>query len=127
MRTCRPTRRNSGSPSSSSSNRIWRLMADCETCSFRPQAVNDPVSAMACNISSWRRSMGEGLHLSERDAVSLRSDERHDHDANHAGRGQDAHRLCICEMLAEYSFDVRDARRDEHAQLIGEPREEATQ
>src|SRR5436190_3296805 len=59
MRTCRPTRRNSGSPSSSSSSAIWRLMADCDTWSFRPHAVNDPVSAMAWRISSWRRSTAQ--------------------------------------------------------------------
>ena len=47
IRTCRPTRRNSGSPSSSSSSRIWRLIADCETCSFLPHAVKEPVSAIA--------------------------------------------------------------------------------
>src|SRR5687767_11053196 len=32
-------------------------MADCDTWSLRPQAVNDPVSAIACRISSCRRSI----------------------------------------------------------------------
>src|SRR5688572_3977979 len=52
----RPTRRNTGSLSSSSRRRIWRLIADCETWSLWPAAVNDPVSAMALMISSCRRS-----------------------------------------------------------------------
>ena len=34
MRMRRPTRRKTGSFSSSSSSRIWRLMADCDTCSL---------------------------------------------------------------------------------------------
>ena len=52
MRMRRPMRRNTGFFSSSSSSRIWRLMADCETWSLWPAAVNDPVSAMARMISS---------------------------------------------------------------------------
>ena len=36
MRTLRPTRRKMLSFSSSSSSRICRLIADCDTCSFRP-------------------------------------------------------------------------------------------
>ena len=58
MRMRRPMRRKTGVFSSSSSNRIWRLMADCDTCSLWPAAVKDPVSAMARMISSWRRSTG---------------------------------------------------------------------
>src|SRR5688572_4700018 len=56
----RPIRWNTGSPSSSSRSRIWRLIADWETCSFSPAAVNEPVSAMARMISSCRRSMASG-------------------------------------------------------------------
>src|SRR5687767_2723517 len=59
MRMRRPMRWNTASPSSSSSSRIWRLIADWETWSFSPAAVNDPVSAMARMISSCRRSMDE--------------------------------------------------------------------
>jgi len=33
------------------------MLADWDTFSFRPEAVNDPVSAMAWRISSCRRSM----------------------------------------------------------------------
>ena len=36
---------------------ICRLMADCDTWSFLPHAVNEPVSAMACRISSCRKSI----------------------------------------------------------------------
>src|SRR5688572_18619192 len=57
MRMRRPMRWNTASPSSSSSSRTWRLIADCDTRSFSPAAVNDPVSAMARMISSCRRSM----------------------------------------------------------------------
>src|SRR5688572_13013045 len=57
MRMRRPMRWKTGSPSSSSRSRIWRLIADCETCSFSPAAVNEPVSAIARMISSCRRSM----------------------------------------------------------------------
>src|SRR5262245_60799229 len=39
--------------------RIWRLMADWETCSFSPAAVKDPVSAIARMISSCLRSMSQ--------------------------------------------------------------------
>ncbi len=52
MRMRRPTLRKMFSLSSSSSSRIWRLIADCDTFSFRPAPVNDPVSATACTISS---------------------------------------------------------------------------
>src|SRR5688572_4890031 len=65
----RPIRWNTGSPSSSSRSRIWRLIADWETCSFSPAAVNEPVSAMARMISSCRRSMASGY--SERGARPL--------------------------------------------------------
>ena len=57
MRTFRPMRRKMLSFSSSSSSRICRLIADCDTCSFRPAPVKEPVSATAWTISSWRRSM----------------------------------------------------------------------
>src|SRR5678815_4318492 len=57
MRMRRPIRWKTGSPSSSSSSRIWRLMADCETCSFSPAAVKEPLSAIARMISSCLRSM----------------------------------------------------------------------
>ena len=53
----RPKRRNSGSLNSSSSSRICRLIADCETCSRAPAAVNEPLSAIARRISSCRRSI----------------------------------------------------------------------
>src|SRR5688572_12143862 len=66
MRMRRPIRWKTGSPSSSSRSRIWRLIADWETCSFSPAAVNEPVSAMARMISSCRRSMASGY--SERGA-----------------------------------------------------------
>ena len=59
IRMRRPMRRKIASFISSSSRRICRLIADCDTCSFRPAPVNDPVSATACTISSWRRSIGE--------------------------------------------------------------------
>ena len=39
-------------------------MADCETFSLRPHAVNEPVSAIVCRISSWRKSMERILLLS---------------------------------------------------------------
>ena len=52
IRTLRPTRRKMLSFSSSSSSRIWRLIADCETRSFRPAPVKEPVSATAWTISS---------------------------------------------------------------------------
>jgi hypothetical protein len=57
MRTLRPIRKKMLSFSSSSSSRICRLIADWDTCSFRPAPVNEPVSATACTISSWRRSI----------------------------------------------------------------------
>src|SRR5262245_48495264 len=59
----RPIRSKTGSPSSSSRIRIWRLIADCETCSFSPAAVNDPVSAIARMISSCLRSMRQHTSL----------------------------------------------------------------
>src|SRR5688500_16085190 len=65
MRMRRPTRRNTGSLSSSSSSRICRLIADCETWSLWPAAVNDPVSAMARMISSCRRSTIPSENASE--------------------------------------------------------------
>ena len=61
MRMRRPTRRKTGSLSSSSSSRICRLIADCDTCSLWPAAVNEPVSAMARMISSCRRSTRQAL------------------------------------------------------------------
>src|SRR4051794_38612796 len=48
----------SGSLNSSSRSRICRLIADCETCSRAPAAVNEPVSAIARSISSCLRSIG---------------------------------------------------------------------
>src|SRR5919112_4525399 len=54
--TWRPKRMKSGSFSSSSSSRIWRLMADCETWSRAPARVKEPVSAIALMISSCLRS-----------------------------------------------------------------------
>ena len=57
IRMRRPIRWKTGSPSSASRSSTWRLIADCETCSFSPAAVNEPLSAIARMISSCRRSM----------------------------------------------------------------------
>src|SRR5215471_13787508 len=59
--TRRPRRTKSRSWNSSSSSRICRLMADCETWRRAPAAVNDPVSAIALTISSCRRSIAPRL------------------------------------------------------------------
>src|SRR5262245_16950943 len=53
----RPKRMNSGSLNSSSSSRIWRLMADCETFRRAPAAVKEPLSAIARRISSCLKSI----------------------------------------------------------------------
>src|SRR6266545_3559965 len=50
----------SGSLNSSSRSRIWRLIADCETCRRAPAAVKEPLSAIARRISSCLRSMAVG-------------------------------------------------------------------
>ena len=79
MRMRRPMRRKTASLSSSSSSSTCRLIADCETFSFWPAAVKEPVSAMARMISSWRRSMRErGVRMVRSDAANMRSLRRRD-------------------------------------------------
>src|SRR5712675_1173214 len=71
-----------------SQSAICRLMADWDTCSFLPHAVNEPVSAMACRISSCRRS----IRFPETHPVGFGSEERHGCHAEHHRHGNPGHR-----------------------------------
>src|SRR5438552_77642 len=96
-------------------------MADWETWSFLPQAVNEPVSAMACRISSWRRS----IRFPETDPMGFRSEERHECDAHHHREGDTAHRATVGEMLAEHGLERGNARSERGAELIRQPGKES--
>src|SRR5947209_5880473 len=94
-------------------------MADCETWSLRPQAVNDPVSAIACRISSCRRS----IRFPEAHPVRLGSEERDDGDTKHHGESDPGHGGAVAEVLAKNRLERRNARRQRRTKLIGKPRE----
>src|SRR6478672_10630355 len=95
-------------------------MADCETWSLRPQAVKDPVSAIACRISSCRRS----IHFPETDPVCFRAEKGDDRDAKHHGEGDTGHRGAVAEVLAQDRFERWNACGQRRAELIRESRKE---
>src|SRR5262245_52524907 len=65
--------------------------------------------------------------LSEGHALRLRPRRRHDERDDEHERDEAAHRLRVGEAFAEVRLDVRDARREHHAELIREAGEEAAQ
>src|SRR5262252_5267689 len=96
-------------------------MADCETWSLRPQAVKDPVSAIACRISSCRRS----IHFPETDPVSFRAEEGDNRDTQHHGERDTGHGLAVAEVLTKNRLERWNTRGERRAELIGEPWKEA--
>ena len=91
IRTWRPTRRNSGSPSSSSSSAIWRLMADCETWSLRPQRGERP--GLSDGLQDLKLAQVHPAFL-KLHPCGLGPEERDDGDAEHDRERHAGHRAC---------------------------------
>src|ERR1051325_2786149 len=124
MRMRRPMRWKTVSPSSSSSSRICRVVADCETSSFSPAAVNEPVSAMARMISSCRKSTSEAY---------INDTHRHNTiDENFAVRGWEgarvrSSRFDACDRFREIPFVHLDAHEVQAALRAGAGRRSETE
>src|SRR5437016_10035229 len=115
--------------------RISSCLRSISRCDVRDQGIshentksrNPYWSSFRVFVISWLFRNFNDWALSEADALRLGAEPRDDNGADEHYGYQTAHRLPVGEFLAEGRFDVRDARRAEHAELIGEPREESPQ